>query len=131
MNLKPLHYDLTIKPYIGRNPDWEPAKDFTFEGTIIINYVCQMPTRRIIFHGVDIDIDTKELELESSEDKDIKVNPNFQLDALREFVIMETNKECLKDAIYKLKISYIGQIGRNLFGFYRSSYLDEYGIRQE
>lgn len=118
-NLIPNSYDITIKPYIG---DSWGEKSFTFEGSISINFTCDKPTNKIVFHGIDLNLDTKTFIIEST-DK-IGVEQRYTEDKITNFIEINLDKECQKGLNYVLKMKYTGLIIKNLYGFYRSSYVN-------
>lgn len=129
-NLKPSSYHLTLQPYLGSNPAWQPEKDFSFDGEMVIKYTCEEPTDRIVFHSVDLDIDEQKLELTSALDQNIKIIKGVEFDDLREFAILTTDRQCVKGAEYELKIVFHGSMSDRLSGFYQTSYQDENGDTQ-
>lgn len=123
-NLKPTFYDFKIKPYIGRNPAWPAAKDFTFEGSIEMHFTCAKPTDKIIFHAADMVIDGNSLSIRSTADPSMSVGKSYDYENLREFVTVYMSKNCTQDASYILSMTYDGNVLQQLYGFYRSSYED-------
>lgn len=117
-------YDFTIKPYIGRNTAWAEAKDFTFEGSISMHFTCVQATRDIIFHAADMKIDANSLAIQSTTDPSMSVTKSYDYEELREFVTVKMSKDCVQGASYVLSMTYEGQILEQLYGFYRSSYID-------
>lgn len=126
-NLKPTLYDFTIKPYIGRNPAWPAEKDFTFEGSIDMHFTCVKSTNKIIFHAADMKIIESSLTIRSSTDPSMTVSKSIETDKLREFVIVTMSKQCVQGVGYTLSMTYDGNLLPALYGFYRSSYIDENG----
>lgn len=119
-NLIPNSYDIKIQPYIGDS--WKD-KAFTFDGAISINFTCAEPTRKIIFHAIDLDLDTDTFTIESTDDNEIE--KMFTEDKITNFIELNLKKECQKGSDYVLKMNYTGSIIKNLYGFYRSSYKNE------
>lgn len=126
-NLKPTLYDITLKPYIGRNDAWSETKDFTFEGAVNMSFICNEPTNKIVFHSIELEIDTNSLVIESSVDTTITISQTLEFDYRRNFVIVTMNRLCLEGQLYSLKLKYMGVLLTSLYGFYRSSYLDTNG----
>ena len=128
-NLKPSLYELTIKPYIGTNETYA-EKAFTYEGTMKINFDCLKPTKKIVFHSNELDIDESKLNLMSSgEPMNLNII-NTEYDPITEFYTVNLNDNCLQSKNYTLLIEYKGSLRTELNGFYRSSYLDEIGQRK-
>lgn len=127
LDLKPTLYDFKIKPYIGRNEAWAADKDFTFEGSIDMHFTCDNPTNKIIFHAAEMTIIESSLTIRSTTDTTISVGKSYEYDKRREFVTVTMNKQCTKGATYILSMDYDGKVLGTLYGFYRSSYIDENG----
>ena len=117
-------YEFKIKPYIGTSQTYE-EKSFTFEGEVKMHLTCNIPTKQIIFHGVGLNVDTNSLLLESVDD--ITVDRNIKYDSVREYFIVDMNKECKRDLSYSLSFKFSGIIDTVLLGFYRSSYTNTKG----
>lgn len=116
-----------IKPYIGDK--WQ-EKAFTFEGETKIRFVCAKPTDVIVFHGKDINIDESKLSLKTEGGIDVVLKGKLEYDEIREFYKLSLTNECTLNEKYILTIDYVGKISTNLYGFYRSSYVDENGVTQ-
>ena len=128
-SLKPKLYELNVKPYIGPE-DRYGSKAFTHESEITIHFTCVEPTKQIIFHSVNLNLDADSLRLTStSGSNDVIVEKKIKYDSVRDFSIVSMSKECAKNAEYSLHLKYTGQISTSLFGFYRSSYINEKGER--
>jgi hypothetical protein len=127
-NLRPTSYDFQIQPYIGTNETWND-KAFTFDGIMNMHFTCVKPTRKVVFHIKDLFIDESKLELTKDNTEQISFVKKLEYDDLREFAILNLPSECVQNANYKLKIVYTGLIGANLYGFYRSSYVEN-GVTQ-
>lgn len=121
-NLKPTYYDLEIRPYVGPREVWLD-KAFTFEGRVAIYFTCLKPTKRVVFHSKEL-----QLELISFESfnhaNTIKMNKRFDFDLPKDLVIGTLNAECKTNGTYLLKLKFNGKISDKLYGFYISSYLD-------
>lgn len=119
-NLIPIWYDLEIKPYVG--PNYQ-EKSFTFEGSIEMHFRCVKPTDKIIFHQKDLNLTHKNLS--SYNDPELEINSEFKFDYDKDFVTLNFNKNCKKDANYTLGIKFDGVLLDKLYGFYRSSFQDK------
>jgi hypothetical protein len=122
-NLKPELYDFEIRPYIGTNETYGD-KAFTFDGKMNMHFICIKPTRKVIFHSLDLTIDESKLVISSTTDSSIGLSKQVEYDIKREFAIIHLNSDCVKNGKYVLNIVYTGLISSNLFGFYRSSYIE-------
>lgn len=96
-----------------------------------MHFTCTTPTDRIVFHAADMDIHQNSLVIQSVDNIDptISVANSYEYDTVREFVIVSMNKECMAGVKYILFMTYDGRILPTLYGFYRSSYLDQNGNR--
>ena len=119
-NLKPFQYEIKIKPYLGTF-EFYGNKSFTFDGHVNISFTCLNLTDKIVIHTKDLTI--LETKLFTNKTKEILINKNLKYDEIREFLTIEMNTQCEKNANYTLQISYIGLISDSLAGFYRSSYI--------
>ena len=123
--MKPILYELEIRAYIGEEDLWG-KNSFTFDGYIKIHFQCVNPTKRIVFHSVDLKF--KKIELTAYDDFGIElVNRSAEDDFVRSFTIVTLNRECQKDMNYSLNINYTGHLADDLSGFYKSSYVDKKG----
>jgi len=129
-NLVPILYDFHIKPYIGSNPTvWPAEKDYTFEGYIEMHLACAKPTNKIVFHAADMVINENTLAILSTTDPTMTVTKSVEIDKRREFVTVTMSKQCVQGANYTLSMTYDGNVLGTLYGFYRSSYIDNNGNR--
>lgn len=120
-DLKPIRYELQIQPYIGPNYG---SKSFTTEGIMKMHFTCVNPTQSIVFHAINMVIDGKGLVLNSTTDNVITVSPDYTVDPVRDFVIVNMNRPCVRNVQYSLVVPFVGEIRSALNGFYRSSYRD-------
>ncbi len=126
-DLIPTSYDLKIKPYIGEESVYGD-KAFTFEGEIKMHFKCESPTRKVVFHSVNLTIDSQSVLFESEDGRDeIKADKNLKYDQLREYYVVDLNKECSNGSNYVLSLKFKGGIAKILLGFYRSSYKNTKG----
>ena len=89
-----------------------------------INFDCLKPTKKIVFHSNELDIDESKLNLMSSgEPMNLNII-NTEYDPITEFYTVNLNDNCLQSNKYTLLIEYTGPIREELEGFYLSSYLD-------
>lgn len=137
-NIKPILYEVTLKPYIG---PFYGIKSFKFDGFLNLSFICLNPTNTIVLHSVDLEIFSSRLyELNifdqdsiinvpkiKSNDIPIRLINTTAYDYDREFVIFYLNRKCEKDKNYVLELNFTGTILENLYGFYRSSYQDSFG----
>lgn len=109
-----------IKPYIGYS--WN-EKSFTFDGSINITFNCVIPTNKIVFHAIDLNLHTNSFKIESTEN--LKIEKRYTEDKVTNFIEIDLDRECSQGFNYTLQMDYTGLIIKNLYGFYRSSYKNE------
>ncbi|CAF0998437.1 unnamed protein product, partial [Brachionus calyciflorus] len=127
-NLIPNSYHFKIQPYIGTNETWDNDKSFTFDGEIAINFTCNISTNKIVFHALDLELHTESFTITSNDDKTgLNIEKRYTEDKVTNFITINMNKPCMQNAQYILNMKYKGLIGSNLYGFYRSSYIDKNG----
>lgn len=119
-NLIPKSYEIIIKPYIGDS--WK-ERSFTFDGSINISFTCAIPTNKIVFHAIDLNLHTDSFKIVSTEN--IKIEKRYTEDKITNFIEIDLDRECSKGSDYVLQMDYTGLIIENLYGFYRSSYKNE------
>ncbi|CAF0711353.1 unnamed protein product [Brachionus calyciflorus] len=129
-NLIPNSYHFKIQPYIGTNETWDNDKSFTFDGEIAINFTCNISTNKIVFHALDLELHTESFTITSNDDKTgLNIEKRYTEDKVTNFITINMNKPCMQNAQYILNMKYKGLIIPNLYGFYRSSYIDQSGKR--
>jgi hypothetical protein len=120
--LTPSLYELTVKPYIGRTFG---DRSFTFDGSIDIHFTCTKPTNQIIFHIKDLDFKNETIKLSSQTDSSLSLVLPWTNDYAREFFKANFSRNCQQGVNYVLHLEYVGEISKNLAGFYRSSYVEK------
>jgi aminopeptidase N len=89
-----------------------------------MHFVCSTPTNKVVFHSLDLKIDAPKLAISSLTDLTIRLLKNVEFDEKRDFVVVYLTDDCKQGQKYVLTIEYTGLISSNLYGFYRSSYVD-------
>ena len=126
-HLKPFLYEIEIQLFIGTTEVYG-NKSFTTEGQTQIHFNCVTPTNYIYLHSEELVLNTEKLRINSEEDLEIDLlDKNAEYDLEKNFVIFKLNKQCKKNANYKLSISYTGLILPYTYGLYKSSYTDKTG----
>ncbi|CAF0815629.1 unnamed protein product [Brachionus calyciflorus] len=122
-HIKPIHYDLEIKPYVGPK-ELYGDKAFSFEGQIEMEFLCAKPTNKVMFHQKELKLTL--VKFKSEQDPDLKItNPNFEFDYKKDFVSAYFDRDCKENVNYSLTVKFEGVILDKLYGFYRSSFLDK------
>ncbi len=123
-NLLPNLYELEIQPYIGPEEVYG-NKSFTFSGRTKIHMTCVSPTKKIVFHGLGLDINGSNLRLTlSGNESDIGFDSNLVYDEQNQWFTVNLNGSLEAGSEYVLEIPYTGVINKFLSGFYRGSYVE-------
>lgn len=122
-NLKPFDYELILKPYIGTESVYG-NRSFTFDGQVSIMFKCVQPTNRIVMHELNLIIRRVRLGTQRTALQEISMS-RIEHDHEREFLIINLDSACVRNADYWVQIDYTGFLTDSLAGFYRSSYLDQ------
>ena len=122
-NLKPFEYELILKPYIGTESVYG-NRSFTFDGQVSIMFKCVQPTSRIVMHELNLIIRRVRLGTQRTALQEISMS-RIEHDHEREFLIINLDSSCVRNADYWVYIDYTGFLTDSLAGFYRSSYLDQ------
>ncbi len=129
-HLLPLSYNLHIQAWIGPE-ELYADKAWSFKGRMYMKFTCMNATNKIVFHAMELVIDSNNLTLHSSLNTSeyLTFNKDIQYDEERQWFTIVTDKELVKGIQYTLTIPYSGKIIEKLVGFYRGSYLEN-GTRQ-
>lgn len=116
-NTSPEHYEITLVTYIDEN-------NFTFTGTVVIHVRALEKTPSITLHARQLTINSVKLESETRDD--VKLD-KFTYDKTTEFLTIPTMTQLEAGQKYVLTVQYTGELRADLFGFYRSSYVNSTG----
>lgn len=107
----------------------EPSLDtFSFTGTTTINGVfLTNTTDQIILHSKDLIITNYTIEIDASV---ITNEVTLSFDVEKEFIILALTRFQNEGAHFRLNFTFSGILNDDRRGFYRASYLDEYGERR-
>lgn len=113
-------YAIVLDVYLDEeDPD---KNNFTFRGSVEIQFEVKNQTKKIIFHNDNLKI-TNEPVLKKSKVSPIPVKLNS--DPLRHFSILEPkNQDNFDVENYTLQIDFSGKLSNDSRGFYKSSYYD-------
>ena len=126
-DIKPYFYELKLKPYIGTNESYG-NKSFTFEGHVNISLSCVNQTDKIVLHQKDLNIISVRLfEINNSyyfgyQQNEIKGH-SIAYDLEKDFLIIKLSSYLVKSNHYVLSIGFSGKIAQVMYGFYRSSFI--------
>ncbi|XP_025100513.1 aminopeptidase Ey-like [Pomacea canaliculata] len=118
--LRPLHYDLELIPDIYQ----ANSSNFSFQGTVKIEFVCRNQTSDVILHAVDLTIVELDVQLRSWDPQD---DPNiliksFQISKERETLELHLLRPLQEKYRYLLTVTFRGQITDLFRSMYFSSY---------
>ncbi|XP_026482613.1 aminopeptidase N-like [Ctenocephalides felis] len=146
-NVVPQHYHLNLITYL------DEAMNYSFSGQIAIAVRCVRPTKEIILHALELDIDEKNLQVleimtNHVERKQKSTNntlawidrenlvksagylPKVNETAQNDFYRIELNQEMNVGETYVVMIKFTGLIKETLSGYYRCSYKKENGEKE-
>ena len=114
----PEHYDLFLNPNL---------KTSNFDGKVDILLRCFKSTNQIIFHVKDLK--THNIKVLDDKDKEIKVK-DVSENKERNLMILQLEKDLIKDAKYRLAMDFNGKLADNMEGFYKSQYKTKDGEKR-
>ncbi|XP_077977919.1 aminopeptidase N-like [Glandiceps talaboti] len=125
-DLKPIHYDVTIKTYLDTE---DGEKQFTFEGEVTMEILCQVSTPVITIHAhesVKVDHDTVKLIHIHGGDHDHEMEySHVEEDRKYEYLViyLKSGDTLVAGDTYTLTMSYTGTLLQDdLMGYYLSNY---------
>lgn len=121
-NIIPSNYDIEITPYFEAETNKLP---FTFDGIAKITLrTNQNNIMQIVIHAVNLNTTTNPTLVEA-QDGFTSIQVTGSVDTLLTQKRTITLASALKtNQDYILTFNYVGQINANMFGFYRSSYVE-------
>jgi aminopeptidase N len=127
-NLKPLSYELLIRPYfnVTSKPDY-------YHGNVYIKFKCVKQTSKIVLHMTrNLVIDNSSLEFTSYLHNDLMLRQfDWDYDSKLQFLKIDLKKDLLKEnQYYSIRIGFKGYLRDDNSGFYRSSYVDTNGQKR-
>jgi aminopeptidase N len=129
-NLSPVMYWLSVKTYIPSPSNvvtYTPAQNFTFEGNVTIEILCNDDAPTIVMQMSNINISEVHLKLvypnETVEEYPLQ-SPQYSYDDDLQEVTFYPVNSLLSGSTYLLVINYTGQLAGDLRGFYRSNYVE-------
>ncbi|KAK8728890.1 hypothetical protein OTU49_008846 [Cherax quadricarinatus] len=119
--LKPLHYQVRLQPFINGN--------FSIHGHVKVDFLVLTATHYVVLHMADIvslNHTTKVVEKESKQEQRI-LQQKYSSSRMFYFILLQ--EALTEDTTYTLSLDFVGTLGEQPRGFYRSSYLKENGER--
>jgi len=115
----PQHYKIFLTPFIIQD-------NFTFEGHIEIDMkIMENNVSKIILHSQDLNVYENTVKVVNSETNQAFEVIGFGFENATQFLTIHLSKNLPMDSTIKLSLAYLGNLGENLVGFYRSSYFEE------
>jgi len=115
----PQHYKIFLTPFIIQD-------NFTFEGHIEIDMkIMENNVSKIILHSQDLNVYENTVKVVNSETNQAFEVIGFGFENATQFLTIHFSKNLPMDSTIKLSLAYLGNLGENLVGFYRSSYFEE------
>ncbi|XP_064118220.1 aminopeptidase N-like isoform X2 [Macrobrachium nipponense] len=117
--LKPIHYNVWLQPFINGN--------FSIEGKVAIDFEVLQPTYYVILHMTDIitkNESSRVLEKDSGHEVSI-IQQRYE--PLRNLYIATLQEQLEVGRLYTFSLKFVGTLGEQARGFYRSSYRKENG----
>ncbi|XP_068081869.1 uncharacterized protein [Anabrus simplex] len=119
LEVKPTSYTIHLIPYLDEE---DSQRAFTFDGHVSILVKAEHPEKTITLHARDIELYTAPNLTEVNSELSVPV-VGTGIDRLRDFLVLGLAKSLIVGSMYRLNISYKGQLSDIPTGFYRSSYL--------
>ncbi|KAG0651145.1 Aminopeptidase 2 [Hyphodiscus hymeniophilus] len=114
-NVVPKHYNLTLEP---------DFKQFTFEGTVIVDLDVVEDSTSISLNTLDIDIHSSKV-LSGSET--ISSSPKLSYHESTQTTMVTFDKALKKGSKAQLEMKFTGELNDKMAGFYRSTYKNQDG----
>jgi hypothetical protein len=120
-DLTPIDYKVSLIPYL----EYPVEKDFTFEGSVKILFQVEIPTHLIRVHSDTLTIDDTSMVVKKFGNDTPLTISNWTLSSDdKQFLDIYVETLLEGEEKYTCDISFTGILNDDLFGFYRSSYLD-------
>lgn len=129
LDLTPHYYEIRLKSFLDSDESLYPNRSFSYDGAVNISFTCERSTNKVVLHSKNLEIHGESIQIFSDSDRDLTASQDWQRDEDRDFLMINLNKECIRDHNYTLHISFRGKILDALEGYYKSSYLDSDGKR--
>lgn len=120
-NTLPLRYDIHLATDIHNG-------NFTFTGRVTITIGVLENSTEITLHYRQLEIIN--VSLLRSTGGTIQFSVPFTKNETLEFLILKPTQRLTSGEVYQVAIDYIGELRNDDAGFYRSSYIDEFGTRK-
>lgn len=128
VNIQPKHYKLQVLTHI------DDDRGFEFSGKVFITLKAIEKSRNVTLHSKDLEIDEKNIIINTIDN--VKSDGPFKVDKTEvnerhDYYIMHLSNSLQVNQEYILEIPFSGELNKNLYGYYRSSYLNKKTGRKE
>ncbi|KAM7359776.1 aminopeptidase N-like [Cochliomyia hominivorax] len=117
LTIYPVNYNISLKPYL----DESHPKAFTFDGECYLEIIPKINTKQIQLHIKNLDISLSEY-YQKDTPKVVKALPKATPHQLTDIVVYDLEEELKANQSYVLHYKYVGHMGDDMHGFYRSYY---------
>ena len=118
--LKPVHYDVELKPYIYGND----SSNFQINGSVSINIHVIKNTNNITIHSHWLNVTKSSVSLVSDQPVTPTVT-NITVVNTTQFLVFSLDGPLLKGSNVTLSINFTSRLRTDMFGFYSSSYVTD------
>jgi aminopeptidase N len=119
----PVHYDLTITPYLHEENEYD-KKQFTFDGIVNIELLPTVTKNTLRIHYKNLIIESQSIVEKESNRVDPITIEIVGYEEKSEILELKFSEDLVKDKSYILTFVYAGSMGDDMHGFYRSSYME-------
>jgi aminopeptidase 2 len=114
-NVIPRHYDLTLEP---------DFKNFTFDGTVVIDLDVVDDSKSISLHTIDLKLHSAKV---SSGGQTVSSSPKISYDEKTQVTTLDFDNEVSKGSKAQVEIKFTGELNDKMAGFYRATYTNPDG----
>lgn len=116
-SLRPIEYTLDVRPniYTG-NPG-----NFSFDGYVKIDMICDSLTQNITLHCKDLTINDDSISLQDSNGRNIALE-HTEINTEMEFLVVYVNETLVPTMMYVLEVRFSGPLLPDMAGLYYTSY---------
>lgn len=120
-NVKPSNYHLTVTPYLKAAVG---KPQFTFDGIVIITLQTdQTGVNSIVLHQRDLTFGNDQIRLTRENDV-TQISVTASHNDTTNKLTLNLSTSLVQNQKYTLRIEYTGLLNNNMYGFYRSSYVE-------
>ncbi|XP_010570630.1 PREDICTED: aminopeptidase N [Haliaeetus leucocephalus] len=127
--LVPESYEVTLQPFLTPNAD----NMYIFKGNSSVVFVCKEPTDLILIHSNKLSYTLQGSFYASLKPVDTFIAPRINstwLEIPTQYLVVQLNGMLQRGQRYQLFTIFTGELADDLAGFYRSEYVDEFGVKK-